>query len=76
MTRKQLEIGLKSGTVIYVPVPESEDDIDTVIANLLYADYFIQLSNIMEVEQDYYIRKDCIEYFTVNDETPKKTLLE
>ena len=74
--KKQLEIGRKSGTVIYVPIPEHEDDVETVVANIIYADYFIQMSNIMTVDKDYYIRKDCIEYITINDEPQIKTLME
>ena len=72
---KQLEIGLKSGTVIYVPLKDSDDG-DSIAFSIMYSDYMIQLSTFLDVEKDYYIRKDCIEYITVNDEPQTKTLME
>ena len=72
---KQLEIGLKSGTTIYVPLKD-DDDGDSIAFSIMYSDYMIQLSTFLDVEKDYYIRKDCIEYITVNDEPDKKPLME
>ncbi len=72
---KQLEIGLKSGTVIYVPLKE-EDDGESIAISIMYSDYLIQLSTFLDVDKDYYIRKDCIEYITVNSEPEKKPLME
>ena len=76
--QKQLEIGLNSGTIIYAPIPDSfsEEEVNDIIAQILYTDGYVYLSAVLDVSKNYYVKKSCIEYLTVNDETPKKPLME